>query len=65
MRIDDKEYEPCGHTSHWSCIPPRPARKDVIYEKGDLIRHPFYTGLLYGVLLGLSLSAIAWIILGH
>ncbi len=33
MRIKDLEYEPCGHTSHWTCIPPRPARKDVLYEK--------------------------------
>ena len=36
MRVGDLEYEPCGHASHFTCIPPRAARRDVIYSWKDL-----------------------------
>jgi hypothetical protein len=32
LKIGELEYEPCGHTSHWTCIPPRKADPNIIYR---------------------------------
>lgn len=48
MKVGDLEFEPCGHTSHYTCIPPRPARADVVYAKEDLIDEAYERGLVKG-----------------
>lgn len=45
MKIGNKVYERCGHTAHYTCIPPRAPKEgeifaeDLLEEKNDEITY--------------------------